>query len=288
MSYRPDVAAVMSAHNAVGTIIPAVQSLLDQTEVSLEVVVFDDGSTDGTDVALRSVADPRLRVIRSPQNLGRSVGRDRAIRAATADVVAIADADDVSLAGRLAAHVRQLRRSPDAVGTFGRLVERRGSRSILSDRFPSATASVDAMFARGQMPVAHPACAFRRAWYFGTGGYDPDIRWCEDYDLFARGWFPGAFVPDPTPLVAYASPGAVWPWRYWWENERHRRAITARVRSGATSDARTSSIAPYLRAASTPPRHAAEVLRYVAISARDAARERRRIQRSIEEESRKR
>jgi glycosyltransferase involved in cell wall biosynthesis len=282
---RPDIAAVMSAHNAVGTIIPAVRSLLDQTEVALEVVVFDDGSTDGTDLALRSLVDPRLRVLRSPRNVGRSVGRDRAIRATTADVIAIADADDVALHGRFAAHVRQLRDNSDADVTFGKLVLQRGSRMVLADRFPSTPDAVDAMFERGQMPVAHPACAFRRKWYLETGGYDPEVRWCEDYDLFARGWHPGLVVPDPTPLVVYTSPGAVRPWRYWWENERHRRAITARVRAGDRSRAGTTSIAPYLRAASTPPRHAVEALRYVAIAARDAARERRRTHRSNEQES---
>jgi glycosyltransferase involved in cell wall biosynthesis len=275
----------MSAHNAVSTILPAVRSLLDQTEVALEVVVFDDGSTDGTDLAVRSLVDPRLRVLRSPENVGRSVGRDRAIRATTADVIAIADADDVALPGRLAAHVRQLRDNADADVTFGQLVEQRGSRMVLADRFPSVPDAVDAMFERGQMPVAHPACAFRRTWYLETGGYDPEVRWCEDYDLFARGWRPGLVVPDPTPLVVYTSPGAVRPWRYWWENERHRRAITARVRASDRPRVGTTSIAPYLGAASTPPRRAVEALRYVAVSARDAARDRRRVHRSNEQES---
>lgn len=285
MSPCPDIAAVMSAHNAVDTIIPAVRSLLDQTGVVSEVVVFDDGSTDGTDLALRSLVDPRLRVLRSPHNVGRSVGRDRAIRATTAEVIAIADADDVALPGRLAAHVRQLRSDPGAVATFGRLVEQRGSRAIVADRFPTDSDAVDTMFERGQMPVAHPACAFRREWYLETGGYDPDIRWCEDYDLFARGWRPGAVVPDRTPMVLYASPGAVRPWRYWWENERHRRAITARVRADGRSRTGATPIAPYLRDASVPSRHVAEVLRYVAVSARDAVHERRRLHRSTEEES---
>ena len=285
MTGRPDIAVVMSAYNAVDTIIPAVRSLLDQTEVAVEVVVFDDGSTDGTDLALGSLADPRLRVIRSPHNVGRSVGRDRAIRATTAAVIAIADADDVALPGRLAAHVRQLRGNPHAVATFGRLVEQRGSRTILADRFPPDSDAVDAMFERGQMPVAHPASAFRREWYLDTGGYDPQIRWCEDYDLFARGWRPGAVVPDPAPVVVYASPGAVRPWRYWWENERHRRAITARVLAAGRSRAGATPIAPYLRAASAPPRRAVEVLRYVAVSARDAVRERRRLHRPTEEGS---
>lgn len=285
MSRRPDIAAVMSVYNAVDTIVSAVRSLLDQTGVVLEVVVFDDGSTDGTELALHSLVDPRLRVLRSPQNLGRSVGRDRAIRATTADVIAIADADDVALPGRLAAHVRQLRDTPDADVTFGMLVEQRGSRVIIADRFPSTADAVDAMFERGQMPVAHPACAFRRTWYLETGGYDPEVRWCEDYDLFARGWRPRLVVPDPTPMVVYTSPGTVRPWRYWWENERHRRAITARVRADGRSRAGTTSIASYLRAASTPPRRAVEALRYVAVAARDAARERRRVHRSTEHDN---
>lgn len=261
---------VMSAFNAGRTIGDALESYRSQTVDDIEIMVFDDGSTDDTAAVVRAIDDPRIRLLGTGTNVGRSIGRDTCVRSATSDVIVVADADDIAHAHRIAAHLRVLSHLPDAVATFGRLRELRPSGPVVNERFPDTPDAVDAMFRRGQMPVAHPASAFRRDWYLSVGGYDPEIRWCEDYDLFARGWTPGSVVPDATVLLDYAIDGVVRPWTYWWHNERHRTAVNARI-ADAGPAAGTTPFAPYLAASSTIARRVHETARWAAVSARDTA-----------------
>lgn len=98
------VCVVIAAYNARETIRRAIASALAEPEV-LEVVVFDDASTDDTS-ALAQLTDDgsgRLKVIRSEINVGPSVGRNRAIESSTAPLIAILDADDFFIPGRFKA-----------------------------------------------------------------------------------------------------------------------------------------------------------------------------------------
>lgn len=100
---NPSVCVVITARNAAATIAKAVRSALDQPEVA-EVVVVDDASTDATGaVAVEAAAgDARLILLRNDTNLGPSAGRNRAIAATRAPLIAILDADDWLLPGRFA------------------------------------------------------------------------------------------------------------------------------------------------------------------------------------------
>jgi succinoglycan biosynthesis protein ExoO len=91
---RPVVAVVMPAFNARRTILEAVHSVLGQSWRELELVVCDDGSTDGTAELLVGISDPRLTVLRNPSNLGQGRSRDRAIQSTVAPWIAVIDADD--------------------------------------------------------------------------------------------------------------------------------------------------------------------------------------------------
>lgn len=99
---RPLVGVAMPAYNAERTILEAVRSVLGQSWRELQLVVCDDGSTDGTVALLAGIEDPRLSVIRNPANLGQGLARDRAIQATTASWVAVIDADDRWAPDRLA------------------------------------------------------------------------------------------------------------------------------------------------------------------------------------------
>jgi hypothetical protein len=98
----PAVGVVMPAWNARRTIREAVDSVLAQTWRDLELVVCDDGSTDGTLDALAGIDDPRLRVLRLAANVGQGAARDRAIAQTQAPWIAVIDADDAWEPDRLA------------------------------------------------------------------------------------------------------------------------------------------------------------------------------------------
>lgn len=98
-----EVAVIIAAYNAAGTIARAVQSALAEPEVA-EVVVVDDASTDSTVDAAQAADDGsgRLKVVVQPANRGQSAARNRGIDESRAEWIAVLDADDFFLPGRTA------------------------------------------------------------------------------------------------------------------------------------------------------------------------------------------
>ncbi len=95
------VSAIVPAYNEAERV-PAVISPLKAAQRVDEIIVVDDGSTDGTAEVARSLG---VRVIRLPQNLGKAAALDRGVRAARHDVFLFLDAD---LVGLRAEHVNRL------------------------------------------------------------------------------------------------------------------------------------------------------------------------------------
>jgi glycosyltransferase involved in cell wall biosynthesis len=92
------ISTVIAAHNAARTIRAAVASALDQTLPVLEVVVVDDGSTDGTADVAERIDDARVRVISRP-NGGPAAARNTGIAAARGTYIGFLDSDDLWLPG---------------------------------------------------------------------------------------------------------------------------------------------------------------------------------------------
>jgi succinoglycan biosynthesis protein ExoO len=110
----PDVSVIVAAWNAERTIARAILSACAQQGVSVEVVVVDDASTDGTAAAAaaaaRATGDARVRILRQPGNGGPAAARNAAIDVARGAWIAVLDADDALLPGRLAGLVAQATR----------------------------------------------------------------------------------------------------------------------------------------------------------------------------------
>lgn len=111
----PDVSFVIAAYNARDTIGRALDSALAQTGVSLEVIVVDDCSSDGTAELVRYFGDPRVRLIEMETNGGPGAARNVGIDAALGRWIAVLDSDDeirpdrsaamIATAGRLDADI---------------------------------------------------------------------------------------------------------------------------------------------------------------------------------------
>ncbi|WP_420376998.1 glycosyltransferase family 2 protein [Rhizobium skierniewicense] len=93
---QPDVTFIIAAYNSAETIVPAIESALSQEDVSLEVIVVDDKSSDATReiVGALSHKDPRVRLIALDQNLGPGGARNAGIDAANGRWIAVLDSDD--------------------------------------------------------------------------------------------------------------------------------------------------------------------------------------------------
>lgn len=96
------VSFVLPSYNSAAWLAQAVGSCLEQTHKDIEVVVVDDHSTDSTEDYMRwqEKQDQRVKYIRNEKNLGRSASRNVGNLAATGDIIAVLDADDLALPNR--------------------------------------------------------------------------------------------------------------------------------------------------------------------------------------------
>jgi glycosyltransferase involved in cell wall biosynthesis len=96
MAEKPVFSVVIAAHNAARTLPSTVRSVLAQTRPDFEIIVVDDGSTDGTGEALRTVSDDRIVYVRQT-NQGPAAARNAGIERAAGEYVCLLDSDDLWL-----------------------------------------------------------------------------------------------------------------------------------------------------------------------------------------------
>jgi glycosyltransferase involved in cell wall biosynthesis len=114
----PRVSVIVPTYNTRAHVRAAVESLLRQTLVELEVIVIDDASSDGSTETLSDITDSRLRIVRHWRNQGLSGARNTGIALSRGQYVALLDADDVSLPLRCERQVALLDARPE-VGLVG-------------------------------------------------------------------------------------------------------------------------------------------------------------------------
>ena len=194
VSGMPRVSVVLPVFNAVATIARAVASVRAQTWADWELVVVDDGSTDGTREILRGLAqqEKRMRVIERA-HAGVAAAANAAMAAARGDFLARMDADDVAHPERLAAQVAWLDAAENRdVGVVGCLVEYGGDRAAnagyaLHVDWVNALVTPEeiALGRFVEQPVVNPSVMVRRELVARHGGYrDGDFP--EDYELWLR------------------------------------------------------------------------------------------------------
>ena len=209
------VSVLIAAYNASWCIETAVDSALTQTEPPLEVVVCDDGSTDGTaDLVERRFGDA-VRVLRLPHG-GATAARMAGAARAEGDWFALLDADDRWHPGKLARQRAWLAAHPDVrfVCTDGRYVASDGvvRASWLSDYFDTVqdvAGDLLPYLIERSFPLVSSALIERTAWE-AVGGFDPMLAYSQDYDLWIKlaARFPGGVMPDV--LVDYwTGPGTL-------------------------------------------------------------------------------
>jgi glycosyltransferase involved in cell wall biosynthesis len=175
----------MSVHDGERYLNEAVASVLRQTLSDFEFLIVDDASNDGSASLVESFGDPRIRLLRNPENLGLAASLNRGIDLARGVYIARMDSDDVSLPERLAAQAAFLDARP-RVSVCGSWVEFIGERAGHVWRYPT---DPDAIRCRllFESPLAHPSVMIRKAHLDEAGfRYDPAFRRAQDYDLWVR------------------------------------------------------------------------------------------------------
>lgn len=210
MTRSPAISAVLPVFNAEAYVREAVESILQQTFTDFELIIINDGSTDGSAAILRELAarDPRI-VLVERVNDGLVSALNEGIARARADLIARMDADDVAAPERFALQYARMKAAPElgVLGSFIQLMDKTGS-AIRLGTYP-VTSMETARFLEEGCPLAHPTVMMRREAVLKAGGYRRIFSHCEDYDLWLRISELGFAIANvPKPLLNYRIHGS--------------------------------------------------------------------------------
>ena len=188
MGEGPLVSVVIPTWNRRQLVQEAIASVVAQTYGNFELIVVDDGSTDGTIEELRKLTDPRLRLIACPHSGVTAVSRNRGIETARGEFVAFLDSDDLWLPRKLEAQVRALTQSGAGwcYGNYSLVDEDCREIPLRSGRFRPLSGNIIERLLRGETAV-HVDCLLVRSELLETvGPFDPALRKREDLDFDFR------------------------------------------------------------------------------------------------------
>ncbi len=183
----PRATFVIGAYDSAATLRRAIDAVLAQTVSDLELIVVDDGSTDGSRAIAEAAAhrDDRVRVVAMGANAGIARSLNAAVAQARAPVVAVQDADDYSVPERLERQLAVLDAQPEVAVVGSRMHEVDGRGRELSARTTFRAGVVNDVLLHFN-PIPNTSAAFRRDVVLAAGGYDPRYRYAAEYDLWLR------------------------------------------------------------------------------------------------------
>ncbi|WP_285674769.1 glycosyltransferase family 2 protein, partial [Paralimibaculum aggregatum] len=185
-SAAPRFSVLCSAYNAEATLEATVASVLAQSCGDFELLITDDGSTDGTLALARRLAagDPRIRVL-AQDNAGKSVAMNAMIAAARGAILVMQDADDLSPPERLAVLAGRFDARPElglALSGYALLWHGHVVAPRVQEKSPADCA---AEIAQMRSPGHDATIAVRREIAAGFG-FEPALRTCQGMDFILR------------------------------------------------------------------------------------------------------
>jgi glycosyltransferase involved in cell wall biosynthesis len=202
----PTVSVVMPVYNARRYVARAIRSVRSQTLRDWELLIFDDGSSDGTREILGEYAgrDARIRLFLN-EHKGYVPWLNEGLRQARGEFWARMDADDVAMPHRFEKQVAYLRQHADCVvvGADAMQFDAAG-RPMGRLRVPLTHEQIEASLLEGLGEVlCHPVAMFRRDALRSVGGYRKECEPAEDVDLYLRLAEVGRLANLPDVLLRY-------------------------------------------------------------------------------------
>ena len=172
----------MPIYNCGQYLTPAIDSVLKQSFNDFELLLIDDGSTDGSLDILRAVRDSRVQVIENGKNLGLIATLNRGVDLAKGDYIARMDGDDICLPQRFTRQLECLQGSAiDVCGTWTSYIGSFGAKVF---RYDKSHDSIKFRLLFGSA-LSHPTVMARAA-VLKTHPYNPDYAHAEDYALWTE------------------------------------------------------------------------------------------------------
>ncbi len=200
---QPLVSVVIPAYNAERTIRVTLDSVLGQTVDDVEVIVVDDGSSDGTAGLVRAVPDERVRVL-TQRNAGHAAARNTGIGDARGQFVAVVDADDLWVPQKLERQLEYFRRQPGVGAVHASAVHVDDSLRPLFIGYcrEGENRLLDVLCFRG-LPGVMCTLMVKRELLNELGGFDPSLIILQDWELAIRLARRGQLHSLSQPLALY-------------------------------------------------------------------------------------
>lgn len=188
---KPLVSILMPLYNSEAFVGQAVESALAQTYTDWELLIVDDGSTDGSRAVIDRFSDSRIRVFHQV-NGGEAAARNTALDHARGEIISFLDADDLYLPDHLELTVGHLISHPDHDGVYTDgdhcTTDGRRLQSLSSRRRGPFEGDIFEPLVRAQDVFGPPVCVVIRREPVETHHLrlDPEIRLGTDWDFFVR------------------------------------------------------------------------------------------------------
>lgn len=182
---NPKVSVIMSVYNGEKYLRKAVDSILDQTFPDFELIIINDGSTDGTKEILESYTDHRIHLIHQ-ENIGLTKSLNKALKLARGVYIARQDADDISDLERLNCEVNYLNQNQNIglLGSHVAFIDKKG-REISVWKTPETHDQIKKGLLKGNC-FCHGSVMFRKECLNTVGFYREKFRYAQDYDYWMR------------------------------------------------------------------------------------------------------
>lgn len=188
----PQISIVVPLYNKRSFIARALDSILAQTFDDFEIIVIDDGSTDGSSEVVKKYNDQRIRMI-TQKNMGVSAARNHGIEAANSDLIAFLDADD-EWCPEFLYNILILREKYQKAGIYATMYDRCESNNkilhpVFKDIFSENDGIIDnyfRSFRKGYPPVCSSAVAVPKKTFLECGKFLEGENLGEDNEMWFR------------------------------------------------------------------------------------------------------
>lgn len=183
----PTFSVIMPVYNHADYVAEAVQSVFDQSFTDWELIAVDDGSKDDSPAIIDRLAakHPQMTALHQA-NAGPAAARNTALIVAKAPWLTYIDSDDVWFPHTLEHYAGYIARHRDTqfIHGYRHRLDADGAITELPGQFQDAPSGAAELFER--MFLSHLCVCYRRDLIDRVGGYDSDLRSCEDYELYLR------------------------------------------------------------------------------------------------------
>jgi len=242
MSPMPSVSVVVPTFNRSHLINRALQSVVSQTFIPLDLIVVDDGSTDDTCERVRTNY-PQATLL-SQSNQGVSVARNRGISEARGDWIAFLDSDDVWCESKIEQQLQALAKEPQSrICHTDEVWIRNGVRVNPMNKHLKSGGNIFKQ-CLPRCVISPSTVLLHHSVFEDFGSFDEELPACEDYDLWLRlcAKLPVTYLPDKL-VVKYGGHDDQLSKKYWGMDRFRIASLEKLIRSGALTNIQIQSAA---------------------------------------------